>query len=110
PTMPLPPPSDDSIGLVTGASSGIGADIARSLASRGHGSVLVARRTERLQRLAEELRTQHGVRAETIACDLSDSAARDRLIGQLDELGLAIEVLINNAGFGTGGLFQQLEQ
>jgi len=108
--MPLPPPSDDSTCLVTGASSGIGADIARSLASRGLGSVLVARRTERLQELAEELRTQHGVRAETIACDLSDSGARDRLIGQVGELGLAVEVLINNAGFGTGGLFQRLDQ
>ena len=63
--MTLPPPSAGSTCLVTGASSGIGADIARSLARRGHGTVLVARRTERLDELAEELRTGHDVRAET---------------------------------------------
>jgi short-subunit dehydrogenase len=108
--MPLPPPSADSTALVTGASSGIGADIARSLASRGHGSVLVARRSERLQELADELRTQHGVRAETIACDLADADARDRLVEQVEQLGLTVEVLINNAGFGSGGLFQRLHQ
>jgi uncharacterized protein len=107
--MPLPPPSADSTCLVTGASSGIGADIARALASRGHGSVLVARRTERLEELAEELRTQHGVRAETLACDLADAGARDHLAGQIDELGLTVEVLVNNAGFGSGGLFQRLD-
>jgi uncharacterized protein len=108
--MALPPPSADSTSLVTGASSGIGADIARSLARRGHGTVLVARRTERLEELADELRTQHGVRAETLVCDLSDPKARDRLVGELDELGLNVEVLVNNAGFGSGGLFHRLDQ
>jgi short-subunit dehydrogenase len=108
--MPLPPPTADSSCLVTGASSGIGADIARSLARRGHGSVLVARRTERLQELAEELRAQHRVRAETIACDLADPGARDGLPGRLAELGLTVEVLINNAGFGSGGQFYRLDQ
>src|SRR3954468_24088926 len=108
--MALPPASPDSTCLVTGASSGIGADVARSLASRGHGVVLVARRTERLQDLADELRGGHGVRAETLACDLGDSSARDRLPGQIEELGLTVEVLINNAGFGSGGLFQELDQ
>src|SRR5215212_9941069 len=107
--MALPPPSADSTCLVTGASSGIGADIARSLAGRGHGAVLVARRTERLEELAEELRSRHGVRAETLACDLGDPAARGRLAGQIEELGLTVEVLVNNAGFGSGGRFQQLE-
>src|SRR3954447_1028636 len=108
--MALPPASPDSTCLVTGASSGIGADVARSLASRGHGVVLVARRTERLQDLADELRGGHGVRAETLACDLGDSSARDRLPGQIEELGLTVEVLINNAGFGSGGLFHELDQ
>ncbi len=108
--MALPPPSAGSTALVTGASSGIGADIARSLAGRGHGAVLVARRTERLEDLAEELRTQHDVRAETLACDLADSAARERLAGQIGELGLTVEVLVNNAGFGSGGLFHELDQ
>jgi short-subunit dehydrogenase len=108
--MALPSPSADSTALITGASSGIGADIARSLARRGHGTVLVARRTERLEQLADELRTEHGVRAETLGCDLADATARDRLAGQIEELGLTVEVLVNNAGFGSGGLFQRLDQ
>src|SRR4051794_35023419 len=61
--MALPPPRPDSTCLVTGASSGIGADLARSLAARGHGVTLVARRTERLEELAAEVRDRHGVRA-----------------------------------------------
>jgi uncharacterized protein len=108
--MALPPPSDDSMCLVTGASSGIGADIARSLARRGHGAALVARRTERLDELAAELRDQHGVRAETLACDLGNAEARDRLIERIRELGITVEVLVNNAGFGSGGLFHELDR
>jgi len=108
--MALPSPAPDSTCLVTGASSGIGADVARSLARRGHGATLVARRTERLEELADELRSRHRVRAETLACDLADSAARERLVRDLDELGLTVEVLVNNAGFGSGGLFQRLDQ
>jgi short-subunit dehydrogenase len=108
--MALPPPSPDSAALVTGASSGIGADMARSLARRGHGVVLVARRTDRLDELARELGERHGVRADTIACDLSDAEARAAMVRTIDELGIAVEVLVNNAGFGSGGLFQDLDQ
>lgn len=108
--MALPPPSPESICVVTGASSGIGADIARSLARRGHGTLLVARRTGRLDELAEELRREHSVRAETLASDLGGPSARDRLFDQIDELGLTVEVVVNNAGFGSGGLFQRLDQ
>ena len=108
--MALPPPSKDSAALVTGASSGIGADIARSLARRGHSVVLVARRTDRLKELARELGDRHGVRAETIACDLSDAEARAAMVESIKKLGLTIDVLVNNAGFGSGGLFQSLDQ
>jgi uncharacterized protein len=108
--MTLPPASPDTAALVTGASSGIGADIARSLARRGHGLVLTARRTDRLEQLAKELRDRHGVRAETIACDLSEADARAALVSEIEELGLEVEVLVNNAGFGSGGLFQSLDQ
>jgi short-subunit dehydrogenase len=108
--MALPPPSPDSAALITGASSGIGADVARSLATRGHGVVLVARRAERLEALAGELRDEHGVRAETLSCDLGDADARARMLDQLGELGLTVDVLVNNAGFGSGGLFQSLDQ
>jgi short-subunit dehydrogenase len=107
--MPIPDPSKDSTALVTGASSGIGADIARSLAERGHNVVLVARREERLVALAKELTDAHGVRAETIAVDLQAKAGRKRVVKEIGELGLRVDVLINNAGFGSAGLFQRLD-
>jgi short-subunit dehydrogenase len=88
---------------VTGASAGIGEAIAGELASRGHGVTLVARREERLLELAERLRGDHGVRAEVIATDLGEDAGRESLAGKLEELGLAVEILVNNAGFGGSG-------
>ena len=107
--MALPQPAPNSTCLVTGASAGIGADIARELARRGHGVTLVARRTERLEELAEELKAEHEIRAETLACDLGDPAARDRMLEELAELGLTVEVLVNNAGFGSAGRFHELD-
>jgi short-subunit dehydrogenase len=97
----LPPPSESATALVTGASAGIGEATAHELASRGHGVTLVARREERLRALADELSRTHGVRAEAIAADLGDEAARERLATQIEGLGLQVEVLVNNAGFGT---------
>jgi len=100
--MSLPQPAPDRTALVTGASSGIGEELARELARRGHGVTLVARREDRLRELAAELRA-HGVRAETLACDLADRDARAALPGRVDELGLEVDVLVNNAGFSTTG-------
>jgi short-subunit dehydrogenase len=105
----LPDPSPSSAALVTGASAGIGSAIARELAKLGHGLVLVARRQDRLDELAQELSSAHGVRAETIACDLSKPTPRGRLADQISELGLDVEILINNAGFATGGPFHQAD-
>jgi hypothetical protein len=105
--MSLPPPSPDSTALVTGASSGIGASIARKLAERGHGVTLVARRADRLTALATELADAHGIRAEVVACDLSDGDARAALVASVAELGLDVDILVNNAGFATGGRFQE---
>ncbi len=107
--MAIPDPSKDSTALVTGASSGIGADIARSLAKRGHNVVLVARREERLVALAKELADAHGVRAEVVAVDLQAKSGRKTLLKAIDELGLRVDVLVNNAGFGSAGLFQRLD-
>lgn len=101
--MALPAPRDGSTALVTGASAGIGAEIARELARRGHDVTLVARREERLRELAAELAAEHGVEARAIACDLAAAPERDRLAAALDDLGLAVEVLVNNAGFGDRG-------
>jgi short-subunit dehydrogenase len=103
--MSLPEPNPASAALVTGASAGIGAEIARELARRGHGVVLVARRKEKLEQLATELRAEYGVRAEAVGCDLSKAASRQRLPARIASLGLDVEILVNNAGFATGGPF-----
>src|SRR5436305_3640734 len=105
--MGLPKPTKDATALVTGASAGIGAELARELARRGHNVVLVARRKQRLGELADELSREYGVRAETVASDLSKPASRSRIAGRITELGLKVEILINNAGFATGGPFAE---
>lgn len=99
--MPLPPPSPSSTALITGASSGIGADLARELVSRGHGVTLVARREDRLRELADEL--GEVVRVEVIGCDVADPAARAELFAEAERRGLTVDVLVNNAGIGTIG-------
>ncbi len=107
--MALPPPTESSTALITGASSGIGAEFARLLAMRGYGVTLVARRRERLEELASELSEAFDVRAEVSTCDLTSPAARGRLVGAVEGRGLDVDVLVNNAGFGSGGLFQELD-
>src|ERR671917_430729 len=101
--MALPEPDIHATALVTGASSGIGVEIARQLAQRGHGVTLVARREERLRELAAELGDSHGIRAETVAADLGTQSGRDLVAARLEELGLEVEILVNNAGFGGSG-------
>lgn len=85
--------------LVTGASSGIGEQFARQLAIRGHELILVARRADRLERLASDLPTP----AHVIPCDLATDAAS--LPGRVAELDRRVDLLVNNAGFGTSGPF-----
>jgi short-subunit dehydrogenase len=108
--VPLPPPAPGSTALVTGASAGIGAALARGLAARGYGVTLVARRAERLERLASELADAHGIRAEVVPADLADPAERDRLAAEVEQRGLTVEVLVNNAGFGIYSSFAGSER
>jgi short-subunit dehydrogenase len=84
--------------LITGASAGIGAAFARHLAAEGYALLLVARRVERLQELATELTAQHGVRCDVFAADLNDPAAPAAIVEFAEKQGIAIDVLINNAG------------
>jgi short-subunit dehydrogenase len=87
-------------GLVTGASSGIGAEFARQLAARGMHCVLVARREDRLRALAQELEAAHGIRCEIVLADLSQPHAGRDLLAEVSRRGIAVELLVNNAGFG----------
>lgn len=91
--------------LITGASSGIGLELARIHASKGGDVVLVARSRDKLESIKQELQTQYGVKVHVIAEDLADPASADRIFLATEALGLSIEVLINNAGFGGHGKF-----
>ncbi|UMB69724.1 SDR family NAD(P)-dependent oxidoreductase [Mycobacterium paraterrae] len=91
--------------LITGASAGIGAVFARHLAAQDYDLLLVARRAERLEELATDLRHAHGVRCEVLAADLTDPAAPATIVGHANEVGLPIGVLINNAGFTASTKF-----
>ncbi len=91
--------------LVTGASSGIGKAFAELLAARGYGLVLTARRRDRLDELAGRLAAQHGIPTHVIVDDLAEPDAPSRIAGAVRDLGLHIDVLINNAGYGVPGSF-----
>jgi hypothetical protein len=100
--VPLPPPGPDAHVLITGASSGIGAAIARALAARGYPTVLVARREEALTDLAHQLRAVSGLTAEVRAADLGTDAGRDAVreivLGEERVVGV-----VNAAGYGVTG-------
>jgi short-subunit dehydrogenase len=102
--MAFPRPDPAATALVTGASSGIGAEFACVLAAEGYNVTLVARREERLDELAGELERRHGVRTQAAAHDLADPEQRAELARSLP---LRVDVLINDAGFATGGAFHE---
>ncbi|MFC8826012.1 SDR family NAD(P)-dependent oxidoreductase [Streptomyces sp. NPDC057137] len=89
--------------LITGASSGIGEEFARQLAARGANLVLVARSIDKLDALAASLRAEHRVDVFTEGIDLSTADAPERLFGRVTELGLSVDLLVNNAGFSSLG-------
>lgn len=94
--------------LITGASSGIGAELARVFAARGYPLVLIARRHERLETLGAEIGQAYGVPVEIMALDLGDREALRDLHEMLRERGIAVHTLVNNAGFGLRGYFASL--
>lgn len=100
---PLPTPHNGSYALITGASSGIGAEFARQLAALGFNLVLTARRQEKLAALAADLQLAHGIKAEVMVADLAQLEDVERLEAKV--AGLNLDVLVNNAGFGTSGGF-----
>lgn len=103
--MSIPAPRAGSAAFVTGASSGIGEALARDLAALGHDVVVVARRRDRLEALAAELTDKYRVRVEILVSDLADADDRARMLRELDQLGLELDVVVLCAGFGMVGPF-----
>jgi short-subunit dehydrogenase len=95
--------------LITGASAGIGLELARLFARHHNDLVLVARRGERLREIAAELEGKHGITAHVIVADLAAVDGPHRLFGEVQERGIEIEYLVNNAGFGTFGAFSETD-
>jgi short-subunit dehydrogenase len=96
--------------LITGASGGIGYELARLFAQDRYNLVLVARSGEKLNQLASELQSQHGVRVTVVPVDLGETLAAKFLFDQLQREGVHVDILVNNAGFGTFGEFAQLPE
>ena len=95
--------------LITGASSGIGVEFANQLAARGANLVLVARRKDRLQVVADAVKLMHKVEATVIVADLAEVGAADKLFKTLARKKISVDVLVNNAGFGTFGEFEDAD-
>src|SRR5262245_35562271 len=100
--------SERPVALVTGASGGIGRAFALALAARGHDLVLVARDTARLEAVSKEIADASGADAEVLTADLSDSLALATVEARLAATGRPVDLLVNNAGFGTFGSFTEL--
>ena len=96
--------------LITGASSGLGEEFARQLAARGYNLALAARRVERMEATAAELRKEHGVEIDVWERDLGDEAGCRELLADVAASDKALVGLINNAGFGSSGRFHELDQ
>jgi uncharacterized protein len=100
----------ERVTLITGASAGIGAELVRVFASKGHRVALVARRADRLAALADEIVAGGAVAPIVIVCDLEQSDAGDRIAAALTAEGVEIEYVVNNAGFGLFGHAIELDR
>jgi short-subunit dehydrogenase len=100
----------DQVTLITGASAGIGTELARVFASRGHRLALVARRADRLAALAAEITAKGGSAPIVIACDLEQPDAGDKIAAALAAAGVEVEFVVNNAGFGLFGNAIELDR
>ncbi len=98
-----------STALITGASAGLGMEYAKLFAADKHDLVLVARRRERLETLAKQLQEAHGVRAWVVAQNLAADGGPERVVEEVGRLGIEVEFLVNNAGFGASGAFADLD-
>ena len=101
-------PDNRPLAAITGASAGIGATFARKLAARGYDLILIARRADRLQELADELARNNGAKCEIIAADLNVAPDLERVAQRLGRLP-QLDLLVNNAGFGVRGRFATAE-
>lgn len=90
---------------ITGASAGLGIAFAEQLAARGHDLILTARRADRLEALAATLRDRHGIEVHVLSADLAEADSVNGLIEEIGRRGLAVNLLVNNAGFGLSGAF-----
>jgi uncharacterized protein len=100
----------ERVTLITGASAGIGTELARVFASKGHRVALVARRADRLATLAEEITAGGGAAPIVIACDLEQADAGDKIVAALAAEGVEVEYVVNNAGFGLFGQAIELDR
>jgi len=96
---------DRKTALITGASFGIGLELARIFAREGHNLVLVARSADKLRQLASELEKAHGTRSLILATDLTEPGAAAYVLDQTTRANIRVDVLVNNAGFGQYGFF-----
>lgn len=100
----------ERVTLITGASSGIGTELARIFASHRHRLILVARRADRLEALADEIIALGGTAPILIPCDLEEHDAGDRIAAALAEAGVEVEYIVNNAGFGMFGHATEMDR
>ncbi|MEK6247519.1 MAG: SDR family oxidoreductase [Planctomycetales bacterium] len=101
-------PMETETALITGASSGIGLELAKLFAEDGTNLVLVARRKDRLEELASRLRDENGIEVSVLAKDLCDKEAPNEILARLTDDGITVDVVVNNAGFGAVGSFAKL--